>query len=82
MFSNTKVFIDVYKGKKIFAVWKVDQHGNKEGKYPLISFGAKKAQAIIPHLPELNDFIAKYGEEETQSSDDAQTVTTDLKNLF
>ena len=53
----TKVFVDTYKGKKVFGVWEVDGAGEKTGKYPLISFGIKKAEALQKHIQELPEFI-------------------------
>ena len=81
--SNTKVFIDVYKGKKIFAIWKVDAHGNKEGRFPVVSFGAFKAECIGKHQSELADFISKYSTNKATNTDpQGPQVPTDLKDVF
>ncbi len=54
---KTKVFKDQFKGSDCFAVWPVDEAGNKVGNYPVVSFGVKKAAVIFKHLQELEDFI-------------------------
>lgn len=55
---KTKVFLDEFKGHKLFAVWEVDDNGNKVGQYPLFSLGAKKAIALATHLEEFKDYVA------------------------
>lgn len=58
---KTKVFFDLFKGHRMFAVWEVDEEGNRIGDYPLFSLGAKKAVALHNHLEEFKDF-AKMAE--------------------
>jgi len=53
---KTKVFFDEFKGNKMFAVWEVDDQGNKVGDYPLFSLGQKKAIALSNHLEDFKDF--------------------------
>lgn len=53
---KTKVFFDLFKGHRMFAVWEIDDSGNKIGDYPLFSLGAKKAVALHNHLEEFKDF--------------------------
>jgi hypothetical protein len=62
---KTKVFFDVFKGNKMFAVWEVDEHGNKVGEYPLFSLGSRKAIALANHLEEFKDYVdtSKYEQE-------------------
>lgn len=67
MSKKTKVFIDSYKGKKIFAVWNVDEHGNKDGRYPVVSLGARKATELINNIDELNKFVQNYGTTEDEA---------------
>ena len=55
-FMKTKVFLDEFKGNKMFAVWEVDDQGNKVGGYPLFSLGGKKAIALMNHLEDFKDF--------------------------
>lgn len=54
---KTKVFFDLFKGYKLFAVWEVDDNDNKIGDYPLFSLGAKKALALSDHLEEFKDYV-------------------------
>lgn len=54
---KTKVFLDEFKGHKVFAVWEIDNNGNKVGQYPVFSLGAKKAIALSNHLEEFKDYI-------------------------
>jgi len=49
----TEVRIDKFKGTDIFAVWETD----KDAEYPIISFGLKKAKALVDHYDELLQFI-------------------------
>ena len=53
---KTKVFLDEFKGNKLFAVWEVDENGNKVGDYPIVSMGGKKAIALCNHLEDFKDF--------------------------
>lgn len=53
---KTGVFLDQFKGSKIFAVWEIDDAGNKVGQYPLFSLGANKAVALMLHLEELKSY--------------------------
>lgn len=54
--SKTKVFFEEFKGNKMFAVWEVDDQGNKVGDYPLFSLGSRKAIALSNHLEDFKDF--------------------------
>lgn len=54
---KTKVFFDTYKGYKMFAIWEVDEQGNKVGDSPIISFGSRKAKALMSHFGDLKDYI-------------------------
>jgi hypothetical protein len=53
---KTKVFFEEFKGNKMFAVWEVDDQGNKVGQYPLFSLGSRKAIALSTHLEDFKDF--------------------------
>lgn len=41
-----------FKGQPTIAIYELEESGDKS-QYPLISFGKKKAQAIIKHLEEI-----------------------------
>ena len=56
---KTGVFLDEFKGSKIFAVWEIDGAGNKVGQYPLFSLGTKKAVALMRHLEEFKTYAEK-----------------------
>lgn len=55
---KTKVFFDLFKGYKLFAVWEVNDDNQKIGQYPLFSLGTKKAIALANHLEEFKDYVA------------------------
>ncbi len=55
--QKTKVFFGDYRGTATFEVWPVDENGEKVGEYFLVSFGAKKAKAIIEHVDELTEWV-------------------------
>ena len=74
--ATTKVFRDTFQGKPIFAIWEVDSSDRKKGKYPVVSFGLKKAQAIQKHSNELNRFIQ---EGEREAAPDLSKLSTEEK---
>lgn len=55
---KTKVFMDEFKGHKLFAVWEVNDQGQKVGDKPLFSLGARKAIALANHLEDFKDYVA------------------------
>lgn len=55
---KTKAFFEEFKGHPMFAVWEVDDNGNKVGTYPLFSLGDKKALALAEHLESFKEFAA------------------------
>jgi len=55
---KTKVFTSEYKGHPIVQVFEVDDQGNKQGKYPVVSMGVKKAKALLDNQAEVALFIA------------------------
>jgi len=54
--KDTKIFIDTFKGHQIFAIWKVDEQGNKKGKYPLFSAGRNKLVALFEYADQALEF--------------------------
>lgn len=56
---KTKVFNETFKGHPIFAIYFVDDLGNKlePDKGPYISFGAKKATVLMDHADDLKKFV-------------------------
>lgn len=55
---KTKAFNDEYKGSPILAIKNVDEDGEpQEGSYPVVSFGLKKAKAILEHVEDIKKFV-------------------------
>ena len=63
---KTKVFFDLFKGHRMFAIWEVDENENKVGQYPLFSLGTKKANALAFHLEEFKDYVDACKTEENR----------------
>jgi len=57
---STRAGSDEYKGNKLFAVYKEDENGDIENK-PIISFGKTKAQALLNHLDEFEEWCEEQG---------------------
>jgi hypothetical protein len=55
--GNTKVFIEEYKGNKIFSVFQVDEQGNKTKDRPEAAVGMHKATALAKHANELANWV-------------------------
>lgn len=53
----TKVFVEEFNGRPMFSIWQVDPAGNKMGERPIINFGQTKAEFILRHMEELEDFL-------------------------
>ena len=51
---------DEYKGNVLFAVYKEDENGDVEDR-PLVSFGKRKAQALLNHLDEFEIWCEENG---------------------
>ena len=54
--NKTKVFMDIFKGYEVFAIWSVNENDEKIGEYPVMSFGKLKARAILNHLQEIQEY--------------------------
>lgn len=50
---KTEVEVGEYKGFPTFTIWELGDRGEKKN---LISFGKKKAQALIKYMNEISDF--------------------------
>lgn len=57
---STKAGSDEYKGNKLFAVYKEDENGDIEVK-PIVSFGKRKAQALLNHLDDFEAWCEEEG---------------------
>lgn len=53
---KTKVFLEEFKGSKVFSVWEVDDAGAKVGQYPLVSMGARKAVSLMNHFEDFKQY--------------------------
>jgi len=57
---STRAGSDEYKGNVLFAVYKEDGEGGIEER-PLVSFGKKKAQALLNHLTDFEVWCEEQG---------------------
>lgn len=55
METKTEVEVGEYKGSPTITIHELDNEGKRK-QYPLISFGKKKAQAIVKYIKEIEDF--------------------------
>jgi len=55
---KTQIFLDTYKGHEVLGIWAIDEHGEKVGKAPIISFGLKKAKCLVKHATEIAEWVA------------------------
>lgn len=58
--KKTKVFNESFGRHKMFNVYDVEPDGSKvngEDSKPVVSFGIKKAKAILDHVEELKKFV-------------------------
>ena len=58
---ETKVLSDEWKNEPMFAIFEVDEDGQKTSKkgIPVFSCGIKKAQHLIVHLKELEAYVVE-----------------------
>jgi len=57
---TTKAGADEYKGNKLFAVYKLEEDGNIADR-PIVSFGLRKAQALLNHLDDFETWCEEQG---------------------
>ena len=55
--KETKVFVEKFGRSDTFAVWPVNEAGEKVGSYPIVSMGVAKAKACLKHLDEMKEFV-------------------------
>ena len=55
MSKETRVIAGEFKGNALFSIFTFD--GEEQSTYPVVSFGVKKAQAILDHLEELQEWV-------------------------
>jgi len=52
---KTEVETGEFKGNPVLTIHEIDKHGERV-KYPVLAFGKKKAQAILKHIKEIEEF--------------------------
>ena len=57
---TTKAGTDEYKGNKLFAVYNLEEDGNIADR-PIVSFGLRKAQALLNHLDDFETWCEEQG---------------------
>lgn len=50
-----------FKGRPVLKIWGLDEEGNRNGEYPIITVGRKKAKALVQAIESLKAF-AQEGE--------------------
>lgn len=53
---KTETEISEFKGYPTFKIWELRPDGNRKD-FPLFSFGVRKAQAVLDHKKELEEFV-------------------------
>ena len=53
---RTEIELATFKNSPVFTIWEIDENGERK-KFPIISFGKRKGEAIIKHLQELKNFV-------------------------
>lgn len=59
---KTLVEKDVYGGRPFIKIYEVNEKGEKKQDKPIVSFGYKKAEAILASLKEIEMFIEERHE--------------------
>lgn len=86
LMKKTKAFVGEFKGHKTFGVWEVDNSGQKTGKFPIVSVGIRKAEALATHMEELGQFVTDNKSQPTTKfntsklSEDERDQLTSLLN--
>ena len=68
---ETEIFMEEFKGFPVLAVWQVE-NGIKKGKLPIVSFGFKKAKAIVDNIEAIQEWV----EEQEEARRGARKVST------
>lgn len=56
---KTKAFVEKFGKGVVFAVWEVDEDGNKKGEYPIVSLGRKKLSVLKEYQEEIEKFLTE-----------------------
>ena len=65
---KTEIELATFKNSPVFTIWELDDNGERK-KFPIISFGKKKGEAIVKHLKELKDFVGIYDQDDVPFND-------------
>ena len=67
---TTKLIEDEYRGSKFLKIVNVDEEGKpvNEGKKPVHAFGLVKAEAMLDHLDEVKEWVAKNTKRESNAT--------------
>lgn len=60
---KTEIELTKFKGADVFTIWELDDNGERK-KFPVVSFGKKKGEAIVKHLKDLEDFLGQKDNQE------------------
>jgi len=53
-----------FKGQPIFQAWADDAEPGADKQFPIVSFGIKKAKAIVESVEQIKAFIAQFDKKE------------------
>lgn len=56
---KTEIELSKFKGADVFTIWEVDENGERKN-FPVVSFGKKKAEAIVKHIEDVKNFCGAY----------------------
>lgn len=76
---KTKTKTGSYKGHIILQVIPVDENNKEVGK-PIVSFGVKKAQAILDNVDEIERFVQNHTSPTSVDNINLDNMTADEKN--
>ena len=79
---KTKVFIENFKGHDLFAIYEVDDNDNKLKNTPFMSFGGTKANAIVAHMKELEDFAKSKAKNSIKANIDMSKLSSEEQDAI
>lgn len=63
MSSNFETEKGKFGRSPIISIWELDENGNRKEEKPVISFGLKKAKAIVDQMAAIASFVEENGKE-------------------
>lgn len=76
---KTVTRIESYKGHPLIKIYAADDMGQPTGKN-IVSFGTRKAQAIVDNIPAIQEFIKNYSKARTADQVDLDALSEEQKN--